>query len=116
MSERYWQLSAKYLAEGKALFEKGGLQQASEKLWGAAAQAIKAVAEAKGWPHYKHRELVEAVSKLFKETKDVELLRLRDSAEALHSNFYEGFMSSEEVQLRIADVERLVEKLRKLIA
>jgi len=48
MSERYWQVSTKYMAEGKELFERGKLQQASEKLWGAAAQAIKAVAEARG--------------------------------------------------------------------
>ena len=52
---RYLELSSKYLVEAKMLLEKGEIQQASEKLWGGAAEAVKAVAESKGWRHHRHR-------------------------------------------------------------
>ena len=55
---------------------------------------------------------MEVSSKLFLELKDPELPRLVAVAERLHSNFYEGFMSREEVEPHAQDVERLVEKLR----
>ena len=107
MAERYLELSARYLAEAKELLSKGELQQASEKLWGAAAEAVKAVAESRGWPHYKHGHLMEAASRLFLELKDLELPRLMAVAERPHDNFHEGFMSRGEVELCAGDVERL---------
>ena len=34
--------------------DRGELEEASNKVWGAAAHAIKAVAERRGWEHYAH--------------------------------------------------------------
>lgn len=116
LAERYLELSARYLAEAEELLAKGELQQASEKLWGAAAEAVKAVAEAKGWRHYRHRELEEAVERLCEEVKDPELPRLWASALRLHANFYEGFMGHATLKLHAEDVKRLVEKLRQYVA
>ena len=33
---------------------RGELEEASNKLWGAAAHAIKAIAESRGWEHHAH--------------------------------------------------------------
>jgi hypothetical protein len=53
-----------------------------------------------------------AISRLFKETGDEELLRLLASAERLHSNFYEGFMTRKEIEVHVEDVKKLIEKLK----
>ena len=53
----YLQLSQKTLQDAEALLARGDYHQASEKLWGAAAVMVKAVAEGRGWPHDNHRAL-----------------------------------------------------------
>jgi len=113
--ERYLKLGKKYLSEGLELLSKGDLAQASEKLWGAAAEAVKAVADSRGWEHFTHRSLAEAVSRLYEETGDPEIPRLYASAESLHANFYEGFASPGLVKLYAEDAEALIEKLRQML-
>ena len=43
------------------------LEEASNKMWGAAAHAIKAVAESPSWEHYAHALLETAVLRLIRE-------------------------------------------------
>lgn len=54
----YLKLGEKYLKEGEEFLAKGDVIQASEKFWGAMAEAIKAVAESRGWEHAKHGHLM----------------------------------------------------------
>ncbi len=91
--------------------DRGDYPQASEKLWGAAAQAIKAVAAARDWRHSVHRDLRRNVERLYQETGDAELPRLFTVAESLHANFYVDFMSGEVVRLHAGDIQRFIEKL-----
>ena len=44
----YERLNGKYLREAEELLEKKDYPQASEKLWGAAAEIVKAVAAGRG--------------------------------------------------------------------
>src|SRR3989304_3981963 len=97
--ERYMALNGKYLQDAEALLDKGDYSQASEKLWGAAAQVVKAIAATRRWRHSSHRDLREVVGRLFRETGDADLPRLFSVAESLHANFYENYMSGEIVQL-----------------
>ena len=46
---------------------RGELEEASNKVWGAAAHAIKAVAERRGWQHHAHALLEVAVDRLVNE-------------------------------------------------
>lgn len=109
--DRYVALNGKYLQDGLALVERGDYPQASEKLWGAAAQAVKAVAAARRWRHSSHRDLRRNVERLYQETGDAELLRMFNTAESLHANFYEDFMSGDVVRLHAGDIQRFVEKV-----
>ncbi|RLF14085.1 MAG: hypothetical protein DRJ97_06900 [Thermoprotei archaeon] len=49
-------------------------------------RSLEVAAEARGWPHHRHRQLMEALSRLFAEAKGEGLLKLRAMAEALHAN------------------------------
>ena len=107
-STRLWQEAQ------TALVEANGLQ-ASEKLWGAAAQAVKAVGEDRGWPHRSHRDLYNVISRLQVESGQDRLGELFGIAIALHQNFYEEWMPLEEVQRRAANIEELREGLADLL-
>ena len=95
----------------RAYLAGGDLLQASEKGWGAAAQAVKAIAETRGWDHRGHRQLHQAVDRLVAETGQAELRTLFASANILHSNFYDGFLSEEAVGGYLGEVERFIERL-----
>ncbi len=71
--------------------ERGELEEASNKLWGAAAHAIKAVAERRGWPHGAHRDLEEVVMRLVDdEGAPAILYTYYGLANWFHSRFYGG--------------------------
>ena len=93
------------------LTTESNLLEASAKGWDTAAQAVKAVAEARGWDHRGHRQLHQAVDRLVAETGQSELRTLFASANTLHSNFYDGFLSEEAISGYLEDVERFVERL-----
>ena len=109
-------LNGKYLQDAERLLSDGDFPQASEKLWGAVAEAIKTVAATRGWRHFSHRELRNAIQELAEETTDSELRLLFAAAEALHDNFYENWMDGPTVQAHANDARRLIEKVRSLAA
>ena len=95
--------------------ERGELEEASNKLWGAAAHAIKAVAERRGWPHGAHRDLEDAVIKLIDdEGAPPILLTYYAAANWFHSRFYGGPPDGNVIgrgKTQIADFIRLLESL-----
>ena len=95
-------------------FHEGDLVQASEKGWGAAAQMVKAAAEARDWRHKSHVELYQAIDRLADESDDEQLQELFHFASSLHINFYEGWMPRRMVQSGLVQVSELVEKLERL--
>ncbi len=115
-TEHYETTGRQFLARAGQYLADGDLPQASEKGWGAAAQMVKAAAEARGWPHQGHRQLYIVVDRLVAETGDRELRTLFHIAGSLHTNFYEGWLSREAVAEGLAQVEQLAQKLDSLLA
>ena len=107
-SDDYFQLVDNYLAKDDNL-------QASEKLWGASAQIIKAYAEKKGYKHNEHANLYKVTKKIVEETEDKEFLTLFNVANALHSNFYENWMDTEMVNVSKTDIEKFLKKVKEVI-
>ena len=112
----YLALNGKYLHDAQNLLEQGDFLQASEKLWGAVAQAAKAVAASRRWRHSSHRDLRAIVSRLRQETGDDDYLALFSFAESLHANFYEDFMVPADVKFYAEQIYRLIDKLRSVIS
>lgn len=104
----YRSAAVQLLEQSRMELSQGDTRQASEKGWGAAAQAVKAVAETRGWEHRNHAALFRAVSRLAEETGNDDLDRLFGAANSLHGNFYENWLTSNMVRLLVDDVERLV--------
>jgi hypothetical protein len=107
-------LGEKYLAEGRELFKEGDLVQASEKLWGATALAVKWVAAKWGLQLEQHGALWHFVNTLAKESGDRDIVRFFHVANNSHKNFYENEMLKETVEISAEDVEKLIAKLKEV--
>ena len=113
-SDWHTETSAEFLTRAQGYLADDDLLQASEKGWGAAAQIVKAVAETRGWSHSGHRQLHQTVERLVAETGQAELRTLFNTANTLHANFYDGFLSATAISADLEAVERFVEQLRPL--
>ncbi len=83
--ERSWH----FLALVDDELARGELEEASNKLWGAAAHAIKAVAESRGWPHHAHALLQQTMERLISEEgASQHLFGQYMMASAYHQGFY----------------------------
>ncbi len=107
----------KHLAQARAYWlkaplelEQGDVCQAGEKGWGAVAQLTKAVATLRGWEHYDHDAIREALTALANELPEQAQLIYRGirAAEALHGNFYEVFMTLELARFDLSEARPLL--------
>ena len=107
----YLQLNRKYLREADDLITKGDFAQASEKLWGAFVEMVKAIAESRGDSLGTHRSIAQYVLKLDKENPE---LRLHDAfahADKLDTNFYEDHLPPEDVMRSVEILKRTIQKM-----
>ena len=110
-AERYQTVSATLFDQAQTELDAGDLIQASEKFWGAAAQALKAIAQQRGWEHDSHAHFYRIVRDIVDETGDKEIATLFNAANALHVNFYEHWMKKDEIMPLADQVSQLVERL-----
>lgn len=113
-ADGYAERSRALLAQAKEELAGGDHLQASEKLWAAAAQMVKAVAGRRDWRHDSHRSLFEAVGRLVEETGDQELRAAFQIANSLHTNFYENWQSPQDVEGSVSTIEDFVSRLDRL--
>jgi len=110
-TQTYHEASLLLLTQAESELAQGDVRQASEKAWGAAAQIVKAVAQQRGWPHQSHASLYCVVGQLTAETHDEDIRRFFGIANALHTNFYEDWLTDGMVARGIDDVRELISRL-----
>ena len=108
LPETYAGQSREFIALAHQELEQGDLLQASEKAWGAAAAAVKSVAELRGWQHYAHTLIRAAAWRISEEYNRHRILGMMAWAGDLHQNYYEYRLGPREVTLGIAQVEELL--------
>ena len=96
-------------------FAAGDVLQASEKLWGAAAHAITAVAKQRGMEHGTHRTMINSARQIADEMNDSELRLGISEAQHFHSNFYSRTMEDEDVAYGRPLVHRYVALMLALL-
>ena len=114
-AREYIEAARDLLAQTREELEKGDLRQASEKIWGACALAIKAHALAKkGVKLESHRDLWLYKNEVARELGDwVRTAFLK--ADSMHKNFYEGLATKEDVEDTLKEVEKLVSAVSELL-
>ena len=115
ISDRYLKISRQCLLQAEEeLFVQGDTMQASEKLWNAAAQALKSVAALRGWNHKSHSLLGDIAMQLHLEYGRPELSDQFDGLEAAHNNYYEHRWTADRVELRLNTARRFVSQLEEI--
>ena len=109
--ETYANQSREFIALAHQELEQGDLLQASEKAWGAAAAAIKSVAEMRGWQHYAHTLIRAAAWRISREYRRPQIMGMIARANDLHQNYYEYYLAEEEVAEGIEQVSELLKVL-----
>ena len=94
--------------------ETGDLRQASEKLWGAAAQVLKSFAEKHNLEHDSHSHAYKVIREAVRESRNPDVGEWFKHAEALHGNFYENWMIESEIRSSAADVRRLIDAVERV--
>ena len=115
-SERYAELSRQYIERANGYLQAGDRVQASEKGWGAVAEAMKSIAEDRGWNHNSQRLLNDVAFQLSEEWSRPDVRRLFNAAKDLHINFYEDNRGLDDVAASIGDAKDLLRELDTLRA
>ena len=110
----HWEVSRRFIIQADAELAAGDLLQASEKGWGAAAHAMKAVAQEREWRHDSHARLFGIADRLVAETGNSDIIELFRVASDAHKNFYEGNMSQEDIADSLAKIRTLLDILDNL--
>ncbi len=107
------QVALDFLAASDDEFERGDVLQGAEKLWGAAAHAVMAAAQLRGWSYESHRSLKNAAMNLSDETGDPLIDAYFAAAEKFHRHFYHDSMEDWE---RDADRPLVHDLVRRVLA
>ncbi len=113
--EAYTAQALKFLAQSETEFAAGDTRQGSEKLYGAASQAVIAAAKQRGWRYRSHRDNKNATTRLATELNDDLLLAGFLAAEKFHINFHLGGMEDYEIAQDRPVVRRYVHRMVDLI-
>ena len=109
------QISRRFLEHARLQLTEGDRLQAAEKVWGAAAHALKAVGEQRGWIHDSHANVFDIGEHLGREFgMSEEFDRYLARADYMHRNFYDNKRSEAAVGFALRDVERLVDELEEI--
>ena len=111
---KYAAMSRDYLARAEGYLRQGDLAQASEKSWGAAACALKSIAEQRGWNHQSHSLLFDLSNQVADEQGRPELRDVFVEANSMHQNFYENWMPEETVEQVVGRVKAYLAELEAL--
>ena len=108
-ADNHMHISRRFIRQADEELASGDHIQASEKAWGAVAHYFKAIAERRDWRQTRHRDYYTNMELLGEESPDrEEFRRFFMVADGLHANFYNDYMSAEQVGESIDDTKKLI--------
>ena len=112
---KHLEIAADYWAKCPLYLDAGDLRQAGEKGWGTVAQLTKVVATLRGWEHFDHVAIKEAVLAVAAEMPDAaatqQVRNGFNAAESLHGNFYESHLDQDHIAFNLTAITELLDTL-----
>ncbi len=116
-SENHLHISRRFLRQADEELSSGDHIQASEKAWGAVAHYFKSIAARREWRQNRHRDYYTNMELLRALSADRdEFRRLFYVADGLHANFYNDYLTAEQVSESIEDTKKLIAMLDQIEA
>jgi len=112
----YIRMRDEYLANAERFIAKGELRKASEMLWGAITQAVKAIAAKRDIRLETHRQLILFVRELARELKDEKLYEDFLIARQLHVNFYDEVLDPVDFEIIAKRAYTLLKRLNEVLS
>jgi hypothetical protein len=109
-------MSRRSIDHAREELRKGDRLQASEKLWGAAAHALKSVAIQRGWEHTEHQNILRIAMQLGNEFDRPDFEDKIRFANSFHVNFYENMEEEDSIRRAIEQIESLIADLEEVRA
>jgi hypothetical protein len=104
-----------YYRNAEELVGKKEFRKASEMLWGAVTQTLKALAALRGFEIRNHNEFFAITEKLSKEVKDPAIYYTFADLNALHTNFYDEIIPDGAFPDFFAKAKAYIERLQRII-
>lgn len=111
---KYAAMSQEYMVRAEDYLRQGDLKQASEKSWGAAACALKSIAEQRGWHHQSHSLLHDIANQVVDELGRPDLHDMFVYAKSMHQNFYENWEPEEGVEYAVGRIKKYLAELESV--
>lgn len=115
IKDEHVQTAQDFLVKSDNYFAEGDVLQGSEKLWGAAAHAVMAIAQERGWDYGSHYALRQVAMRLEDEMDDERIRLGFIASEKFHANFYHNFMEESELDMSRPSAKRFVERMLALV-
>ena len=109
------QTARDFLAASDREFAAGDHLPGSEKLYGAATQAVIAICQQRGWRYKSHRAMQQAVANLAREYADPTIAAGFSNAERFHENFFHDNLEDYQVESNRPAVHHFVDQLLMLL-
>ena len=113
-AEQHLRKALEFLEHSSQEFDSGDALQGSEKLWGAAAHSVTAIAMQRGWKCGSHKDLMDATERLAEERADPLLASDFAIARYFQANVYHDFMEEYEIAEDRPAVDRFVHRMLEL--
>ena len=113
--KKYRTRSDHYFKNALHFIEAGDAEKASEFIWGSMSQAFKAMAASRGIRLRSHKNIRNYAADLARAHRDESIWHTFNTAQSLHSNFYESGLLLEDVVMGAESVKKAVAKLLNLI-
>lgn len=110
------QISRRLFEQAREELEKGDRLQATEKVWGALAQMMKAHGQQRGWLNLgSHRTVGRIAQQLHAEYQEIDIANAYIAADNGHRNFYDNEMSPPEIEGIITVVGKVLPDLERAL-
>ncbi len=111
------QISRRLIQQAPRELERGDRLQATEKIWGALAQMLKAHGQQRGWMNLGgHRTVGHIARQLHLEYDEIDVVSAYLAADNGHRNFYDNEMSPPEIEDIITVVANVLPELESALS
>lgn len=113
-SDKYAVMSQRCIGEADNYLHRRRKTWASARGWDATEQALKAIAEQRGWNHNSPELVIDIAQQVADEQGRLDLVEMFGTALALQTNIYENWLGAYSVGVYLNVIKRLLPELERI--